>query len=50
MNQQDIIEIMYERWIKSEMHYLFTIEINTRFDKFQLPYKLSSGIVMGKRI
>lgn len=45
---KDFIEIMYERWIKSEMHYLFTVEINKRFDKFQLPYKLSSGIVMGK--
>lgn len=45
---KDFIEIMYERWIKSEVHYLFTVEINKRFDKFQLPYKLSSGIVMGK--
>lgn len=45
---KDFIEIMYERWIKSEMHYSFTVEINKRFDKFQLPYKSSSGIVIGK--
>lgn len=45
---KDFIEIMYERWIRSEMHYSFTVEINKRFDKFQLPYKLSSGIVIGK--
>ena len=38
---KDFFEIMYERWIKAEMHYAFTIETNKRFDKFQLPYKLS---------
>lgn len=49
MNIYDVknfIEIMYERWIKTEMHYLFTVETNKRFDKFQLPYKLSAGIVI----
>ena len=45
---QDFIEIMYERWIKPEKHYAFTIEINKKFDKFHLPYKLSSGKVKGK--
>lgn len=45
---KDFVEIMYARWIKAEMHYAFTVEINKRFDKFQLPYKLSSGIVIGK--
>ena len=39
---------MYERWIRADMHYSFTVEINKRFDKFQLPYKLSSGSVIGK--
>ena len=43
---KNFIEIMYERWIKTEMHYLFTVETNKRFDKFQLPYKLSAGIVI----
>ena len=45
---KDFVEIMYERWIRTDMHYLFTVEINKRFDKFQLPYKLSSGLVIGK--
>lgn len=45
---KDFVEIMYERWIRADMHYLFTVEINKRFDKFQLPYKLSSGSVIGK--
>lgn len=45
---QDFIEIMYERWIKPEKHYAFTVEINKKFDKFHLPYKLSSGKVKGK--
>lgn len=31
-----------------KMHYSFTVEINKCFDKFQLLYKLSSGIVIGK--
>ncbi len=45
---KDFVEIMYERWIKADMHYSFTVEINKRFDKFQLPFKLSSGNVIGK--
>ena len=45
---KDYVEIMYERWIKADMHYSFTVEINKRFNKFQLPYKLSSGSVIGK--
>lgn len=45
---KDFVEIMYERWIRADMHYSFTVEINKRFDKFQLPYKLSSGSVIGK--
>lgn len=45
---QDYIEIMYARWIKTEKHYDFTVEINKRFDKFYLPYKLSSGSLVGK--
>lgn len=38
---KDFVEIMYERWIKADMHYSFTVEMNKRFDKFQLPFKLS---------
>ena len=45
---KDFVEIMYERWIRADMHYSFTVEINKRFDKFQLPFKLSSGTVIGK--
>jgi hypothetical protein len=45
---EDYLEIMYDRWIRSEKHYQFTIEINKLFDKFHLPYKLSSGKVIGK--
>lgn len=45
---KEFIEIMYERWIKPEMHYAFTVDVNKRLDKFQLPYKLSSGILIGK--
>lgn len=45
---KDFVEIVYERWIRTDMHYSFTVEINKRFDKFQLPYKLSSGLVIGK--
>lgn len=45
---KDFVEIMYERWIKSDMHYSFTVEINRKFDKFHLPYRLSSGYVMGQ--
>lgn len=33
---KDFVEIMYERWIRADMHYSFTVEINKRFDKFQL--------------
>lgn len=45
---KDFVEIMYERWIRIDMRYKFTIEVNKRFDKFQLPYKLSSGTVSGR--
>lgn len=45
---KDYIEIMYERWIIPEKHYQFTIEINKMFDKFHVPYKLSSGKIIGK--
>ena len=45
---KDYIEIMYERWIKPEKHYEFTIEMNKMFDKFHVPYKLSSGKIIGK--
>lgn len=45
---QDFVEIMYSRWIKTEKHYDFTVEINKRFDQFHLPYKLSSGTIIGK--
>ena len=46
---QDYIEIMYAKWIKTEKHYAFTVEINKRFDKFHLPYRLSSGSVISKQ-
>lgn len=42
------MEIMYDRWIQSDKHYQFTIEVNKIFDKFHLPYKLGSGKVLGK--
>lgn len=45
---QDFVEIMYLRWIKTEKHYDFTVEVNKRFDQFHLPYKLSSGTIIRK--
>jgi hypothetical protein len=42
------LEIMYERWIKTEKRYCFTVEINKLFGKFSLPYKLSGGKVIRK--
>lgn len=45
---KDYIEIMYDRWLVPEKHYQFTVEINRLFDKFHMPYKLSSGKVIGK--
>lgn len=47
-DMQDFIEIMYDRWIKSEKHYDFTIEINKKFEKFYLPYRLNSGKICSK--
>lgn len=37
---KDFVEIMYERWIRADMHYSFTVEINKRFDKFQLIFHI----------
>lgn len=45
---KDYLEIMYARWIKTEQHYNFTVEINNMFDKFRLPYKLCSGKLLSK--
>jgi hypothetical protein len=45
---KDYLEIMYERWIKTEKRYDFTVEINKLFDKFSLPYKLNFGKVIRK--
>lgn len=45
---KNYLEIMYDRWIQSDKHYQFTIEVNKLFDKFHLPYKLGSGKVVGK--
>lgn len=44
----DYLEIGYARWIKTEKRYAYTIEVNNRFEKFGLPYRLSSGKVIKK--
>ena len=45
---RDFVEIMYERWIKNEKHYEFTIILNNRLSRFLLPFKLSSGKLVKK--
>lgn len=44
----DYLEIGYARWIKTEKRYSYTIEVNGRFEKFGLPYRLSSGKIITK--
>lgn len=44
----DYIVITYVRWIKTDKRYSYTIEVNDRFEKFGLPYRLSSGQVINK--
>lgn len=44
----DYIVIAYARWIKTDKRYYYTIEINNRFEKFGLPYRLSAGKVINK--
>ncbi len=45
---QDFIEIMYDCWVKTDKHYEFTKEINKKFDRFHLSYRLSSGKLVAK--
>ncbi len=40
------IEIAYKRWIKSGAHYPFTVEVNDKLKKFNLPYRLEKGILI----
>lgn len=44
----DYIVIAYARWIKTDKRYSYTIEVNNRFEKFGLPYRLSAGQVTNK--
>lgn len=43
-----LIELLYKELIKSDMRYSFTIEINNRLSKFQLPYELKNGKIIKK--
>lgn len=44
----DYIVITFARWIKTDKRYFYTIEVNDRFEKFGLPYRLSAGQVIKK--
>lgn len=44
----DYIEIMYAKWIKTDKHYAYTVEVNKRFEKFNLPYRMVSGKIKNK--
>lgn len=42
------IELSFAEWIKPEHRYNYTKDINTKFRKFKLPYKLSKGKVISE--
>lgn len=40
---KEFIEMAYSYWVRNEKHYDFTVQINKRLEKFNLPYKLQNG-------
>lgn len=42
------LEIGFARWIKTDKRYAYTVEVNNRFEKFGLPYRMNLGKIIQK--
>ena len=42
------LEIGFARWIKTDKRYAYTVEVNNRFEKFGLPYRMNLGKIIKK--
>lgn len=45
---KEFIELSFAEWIKVDKRYEYTKEINKMFRKYQLPYKLNKGKIVGQ--
>lgn len=42
---KEFIELLYKEWIDKEFRYEFTIDLNKRFNNFNIPYKIEYGVI-----